>query len=130
MLSTAYEYAIENRYVKENPVLRSRMPSFPHSIKKDVPEYNAEQVRKLLLYAKEHESVQTSERIYIKRRKAAKETTINALNNAICFGSRKTVFVQSGIFFGVFLLLTKRNTPKMACTVPFRDVSCGRGRRT
>lgn len=56
VLSSAYEYALENRYVNENPVLRSRMPSFPHSIKKDVPEYNAQQVRKLLLYAKEHES--------------------------------------------------------------------------
>lgn len=56
VLSSAYEYAVENHYVKENPVLRSRMPSFPHSIKKDVPEYSAEQVRKLLLYAKEHDS--------------------------------------------------------------------------
>lgn len=56
VLSSAYEYAVENNYVKENPVSRSRMPSFPHSIKKDVPEYNAQQVRKLLLYAKEHES--------------------------------------------------------------------------
>ena len=34
VLSSAYEYALENRYVNENPVLRSRMPSFPHSIKK------------------------------------------------------------------------------------------------
>lgn len=140
------------------------MPSFPHSIKKDVPEYNAQQVRKLLLYAKEHEShiyiflllgngydkshdfivrtvlgkpyvnlsainrvvnrltenaglphctihgfrhsvasilddngvpiqdisvllghesVNTTERIYINRRKTAKETTINALDSAI-----------------------------------------------
>ena len=56
VLSSAYEYALVNRYVNENPVLRSRMPSFPNSIKKDVPEYNAQQVRKLLLYAKEHES--------------------------------------------------------------------------
>lgn len=56
VLSSAYEYALENNYVKENPVTRSRMPSFPHSIKEDVPEYNAHQVRKLLLYAKEHES--------------------------------------------------------------------------
>lgn len=56
VLSSAYEYAVENNYVKENPVSRSRMPSFPHSIKKDVPEYNAQQGRKLLLYAKEHES--------------------------------------------------------------------------
>lgn len=56
VLSSAYEYAVENNYVKENPVSRSRMPSFPHSIKKEVPEYNAQQVRKLLLYAKEHES--------------------------------------------------------------------------
>lgn len=56
VLSSAYEYALENHYVNENPVLKSRMPSFPHSIKKEVPEYNAEQVRKLLLYAKEHDS--------------------------------------------------------------------------
>lgn len=56
VLSSAYEYAVENNYVKENPVSRSRMPLFPHSIKNDVPEYNAQQVRKLLLYAKEHES--------------------------------------------------------------------------
>lgn len=56
VLSSAYEYAVENHYVKENPVLRSRMPSFPHSIKKDVPKYSAEQVRKLLLFAKEHDS--------------------------------------------------------------------------
>lgn len=48
VLSSAYEYAVENNYVKENPVTRSRMPSFPHSIKKDVPEYNAQQVKKLL----------------------------------------------------------------------------------
>ena len=56
VLSSAYEFAVENRYVNENPVLKSRMPSFPHSIKKEVPEYSAEQVRKLLLYAKEHDS--------------------------------------------------------------------------
>lgn len=56
VLSSAYEYALENHYVNENPVLKSRMPSFPHSIKKEVPEYSAEQVRKLLLYAKEHDS--------------------------------------------------------------------------
>lgn len=56
VLSSAYEYAIENSYIKDNPVLKSRMPSFAHSIKKDVPEYNAQQVRKLLLYSKEHES--------------------------------------------------------------------------
>lgn len=56
VLSSAYEYAIENSYIKDNPVLKSRMPSFAHSIKKDVPEYNAQQVRKLLLFAKEHES--------------------------------------------------------------------------
>lgn len=32
------------------------MPSFAHSIKSDVPEYSAEQVRKLLLFAKENDS--------------------------------------------------------------------------
>ena len=32
------------------------MTSFPHSIKKEVHEYSAEQGRKLLLYAKEHEA--------------------------------------------------------------------------
>lgn len=56
VLSSAYEYAIENSYIKDNPVLKSRMPSFAHSIKSDVPEYSAEQVRKLLLFAKENDS--------------------------------------------------------------------------
>ena len=56
VLSSAYEYAIENSYIKDNPVLKSKMPSFAHSIKSDVPEYSAEQVRKLLLFAKENDS--------------------------------------------------------------------------
>lgn len=56
VLSSAYEYAIESSYIKDNPVLKSRMPSFAHSIKSDVPEYSAEQVRKLLLFAKENDS--------------------------------------------------------------------------
>lgn len=56
VLSSAYKYAIENSYIKDNPVLKSRMPSFAHSIKSDVPEYSAEQVRKLLLFAKENDS--------------------------------------------------------------------------
>lgn len=56
VLSSAYEYAIENSYIKDNPVLKSRMPSFAHSIKSDVPEYSAEQVRKLLLFAKGNDS--------------------------------------------------------------------------
>lgn len=56
VLSSAYEYAIENSYSKDNPVLKSKMPSFAHSIKSDVPEYSAEQVRKLLLFAKENDS--------------------------------------------------------------------------
>lgn len=56
VLSSAYEYAIENSYIKDNLVLKSRMPSFAHSIKSDVPEYSAEQVRKLLLFAKENDS--------------------------------------------------------------------------
>lgn len=56
VLSSAYEYAIENSYIKDNPVLKSKMPSFAHSIKSDVPEYSAEQVRKLLLFATENDS--------------------------------------------------------------------------
>ena len=56
VLSSAYEYAIENSYIKDNPVLKSKMPFFAHSIKSDVPEYSAEQVRKLLLFAKENDS--------------------------------------------------------------------------
>lgn len=32
------------------------MPSFAHNIKSDLPEYSAEQVRKLLLFAKENDS--------------------------------------------------------------------------
>ncbi len=56
VLSSAYEYAIENSYIKDNPVLKSKMPSFAHIIKSNVPEYSAEQVRKLLLFAKENDS--------------------------------------------------------------------------
>ena len=56
VLSSVYEYAIANNFVKENPVTRSKMPSFPRNIKNDVPEYNAYQVKRLLTYAKEHDS--------------------------------------------------------------------------
>lgn len=59
VLSSAYEYAIENSYIKDNPVLKSRMPSFAHSIKSDVPEYSAEQVRKLLLLQKKMIAIST-----------------------------------------------------------------------
>ena len=56
VLSSAYEYAVENHYVKDNPVQISRLPSFAHNIKSEVPEYNAEQVRTLLRYAKDNDS--------------------------------------------------------------------------
>lgn len=56
VLSSAYEYAVENHYVKDNPVHISRMPSFAHNIKSEVPEYNAEQVRTLLYFAKNNDS--------------------------------------------------------------------------
>ena len=56
VLSSAYEYAVENHYVKDNLVQISRLPSFAHNIKSEVPEYNAEQVRTLLRYAKDNDS--------------------------------------------------------------------------
>lgn len=56
VLSSAYEYAVENHYVKDNLVQISRLPSFAHNIKSEVPEYNAEQVRTLLRYAKDYDS--------------------------------------------------------------------------
>ena len=56
VLSSAYEYAVENHYVKDNLVQISRLPSFTHNIKSEVPEYNAEQVRTLLRYAKDNDS--------------------------------------------------------------------------
>lgn len=56
VLSSAYEYAIEKNYTTENIVLKSRLPSFPHSIQKEVPEYNSEQVNQLLTFAKESDS--------------------------------------------------------------------------
>ena len=44
--------------------------------------------------------------------------------------SCKTVFAQSGIFFGIYFASDKKKHPETACPVPFRDVLYGRGRRT
>lgn len=56
VLSTAMEYAVKERYIKENPVANSEMPSFAKSLVTEVPEYNANQVKLLLNYAKVSES--------------------------------------------------------------------------
>ncbi len=56
VLSSAFEYAVEKKYIKENPVAKSRMPVFADKIKDDVPEYNAEEIKLLLRTAKEQDS--------------------------------------------------------------------------
>ncbi len=56
VLSSAFEYAVEKKYIKENPVTKSRMPVFADKIKDDVPEYNAEEIKLLLRTAKEQDS--------------------------------------------------------------------------
>lgn len=56
VLSSAFEYAVDKCYIKENPVTKSKMPVFADKIKDDVPEYNAEEIKLLLRTAKEQDS--------------------------------------------------------------------------
>lgn len=56
VLSSAFEYAVEKKYIKENPVIKSRMPVFADKIKEEVPEYNADEIKLLLRTAKEQDS--------------------------------------------------------------------------
>lgn len=56
VLSTAMEYAIQEKYIKNNPVVSSEMPAFANSLETEVQEYNADQVKRLLKYAKDSES--------------------------------------------------------------------------
>lgn len=56
VLSSAFEYAVEKKYIKENPVTKSRMPAFADKIKEEVPEYNADEIKLLLRTAKEQDS--------------------------------------------------------------------------
>lgn len=56
VISSACVYAVQNQYILENPATKSLLPSFAHSIQKDVPQYTSEEASKLLSFAKEHES--------------------------------------------------------------------------
>lgn len=56
VLSSAFEYAVEKKYIKENPVTKSHMPVFADKIKEEVPEYNADEIKLLLRTAKEQDS--------------------------------------------------------------------------
>ena len=56
VLSSAFEYAIDCKIIKKNPVERSKMPVFAEDIRREVPQYNAKQVKQLLEYAKDNES--------------------------------------------------------------------------
>lgn len=56
VLSSAFDFAVKNYIIKENPILNSSMPAFPEEIQREVPQLNAVQVNKLLLCAKENDS--------------------------------------------------------------------------
>lgn len=56
VLSSAFEYAVNKSYIKENPVAKSKMPVFADKIKEDVPEYSADEIKRLLKTAKEQDS--------------------------------------------------------------------------
>ena len=56
VLSSALDYAVSKKYIKLNPVAESKMPVFAHRIESDVPEYSADEIKRLLSYAKEQES--------------------------------------------------------------------------
>jgi integrase len=56
VISSAMEYAVKERYIQTNPVSESVMPVFPDKLETDVPEYNADEVKALLKYAKDSNS--------------------------------------------------------------------------
>lgn len=56
VLSSAFDFAVKNYIIKENPILNSSMPAFPEEIQREIPQLNAVQVNKLLLCAKENDS--------------------------------------------------------------------------
>ena len=56
VISSACDYAVQNKYLLDNPATKSIMPSFAQSIIKEVPQYTSEQASRLLSFAKEHES--------------------------------------------------------------------------
>jgi integrase len=56
VISSALDDAVTDKYITTNPVTESHMPSFENDIEREVPQYNADEIRTLLKYAKEHES--------------------------------------------------------------------------
>ena len=56
VISSAMNYAVQNKYIKKNPIADCEMPAFADDINKEVPEYNADQVKRLLTIARDNNS--------------------------------------------------------------------------
>ena len=56
VLSSSFEFALQNSILKMNPVISSSMPAFANRLDPDVPQYTAQQVHDLLGFAKESHS--------------------------------------------------------------------------
>lgn len=56
VLSAAFDYAVDNKYILENPVSKSKMPAFAEEIQKEIAIYNEDELRFLLRTAKEQDS--------------------------------------------------------------------------
>ena len=56
VLSAALDEAVDDKIINENPVAKSKMPSFENEIKEDLYVYKKDEVKKLIEYAKEKDS--------------------------------------------------------------------------
>ena len=56
VLSTMLDFAVENKYIEENPISKSKMPVFANDIEKEINIYNNNEIKQLLNYAEKTNS--------------------------------------------------------------------------
>ena len=56
VLSVMLDYAVENKYISDNPIKKSKMPAFESELETEVNTYSADEISKLLDYAEKNNS--------------------------------------------------------------------------
>ena len=56
VLSVMLDYAVENKYIVDNPIKKSKMPAFESELETEVSTYSADEISKLLDYAEKNSS--------------------------------------------------------------------------